>query len=143
VDLGLRAQEAGFTNYVALRSVVRHHISASAGRKLRDEQNTARLVLRWHAFILAAIPRACARACVAAAWANPRDHVHSRLAYESLLHAAGLLPEPTWLIRIAAIQSLQLEAARWASLLDRAPARPAAEIAPLLFPAYQDGAPVY
>ncbi len=143
VDLGLRAHEAGFTNYVALRSVVRHHISASSGRKRRDEQNTARLVLRWHAFILAEIPRACARACVAAVWENPRDYIHSRLAYESVLYAAGLLPQPTRLIRIAAIQALQLEAARWASLLDRAPAQPARDVAPLWFPVYQDGAPVY
>ncbi len=144
VDLGLRARQAGFTNYVALRSVVRHHISASAGRKLRDEQNTARLVQRWSSVIFAEIPRACARACVAAVWENPRDYVHSRLAYESLLFAAWLLPEPTLLIRNAAIQSLQLEAARWASLLDRAPARPAQKVAPLLFPVFQDGdAPVY
>ena len=36
IDLALRATAAGFTHYIALRSVVRHHISASAGRNLRN-----------------------------------------------------------------------------------------------------------
>ena len=35
-------------NAVALRSRVLHHVSASPGRKLRDEENTRRLVVRWH-----------------------------------------------------------------------------------------------
>jgi O-antigen biosynthesis protein len=47
VDLCLRAREAGLENVVALRSRVLHHVSASPGRKLRDEQNSRRLVLRW------------------------------------------------------------------------------------------------
>ncbi len=143
VDLGLRAREAGLTNYVALRSVVRHHISASTGRKLRDEHNTARLLQRWRAFILPRIPRACARACVAAAWENPRDYAHSRLAREAVLYAAHLLPAPTRHLRAAAAASLDLEAARWAQLLENAPPRPAREVAAILFPAYQDGASVY
>mgnify|MGYP001549094266 CR=1 FL=1 len=143
VDLGLRARQAGLANYVVRRSVVRHHISASIGRKLRDEQNTARLVQRWRPVILTLIPPACARACVAAAWENPRDYVHSRLVREALLYAAGLLPQPTRLIRAAAAASLDLEAARWAHLLDGAPARPPREVAGILFPTYQDGAPVY
>ena len=47
VDLCLKARRAGFTNVVAARSVVRHHISASPGRKRRDEANTYRLTQRW------------------------------------------------------------------------------------------------
>lgn len=47
VDLCLRASEAGLVNCVALRSRILHQISASPGRKLRDEENTRRLVLRW------------------------------------------------------------------------------------------------
>jgi GT2 family glycosyltransferase len=47
VDLCLRAMEIGQVNVVALRSVVRHHVSASPGRKLRDEENCYRLALRW------------------------------------------------------------------------------------------------
>jgi GT2 family glycosyltransferase len=47
VDLCLRAKAAGQANAVALRSVIFHHISASPGRKLRDEENCYRLTLRW------------------------------------------------------------------------------------------------
>jgi GT2 family glycosyltransferase len=47
IDLCLRAREAGLINAVALRSCVFHHVSSSPGRKLRDEQNTRELVLRW------------------------------------------------------------------------------------------------
>jgi O-antigen biosynthesis protein len=47
VDLCLRAHDIGLVNAVALRSVVLHHVSASPGRKLRDEENTRRLVIRW------------------------------------------------------------------------------------------------
>ncbi len=55
VDLCFRARALGRTNVCALTSVVRHHISASLGRKLRDEENSHRLARRWHReFILAA-----------------------------------------------------------------------------------------
>lgn len=48
VDLCFRARAAGRINAVALRSVVRHHVSASLGRKARDEENSYRLARRWH-----------------------------------------------------------------------------------------------
>jgi len=47
VDFCLRAKAAGFASVVALRSVVLHHVSASPGRKRRDEENAYRLILRW------------------------------------------------------------------------------------------------
>lgn len=143
VDLGLRAKQAGCRNYVALRSVVRHHISASLGRKLRDEQNTARLQQRWRNFILAAMPRASARAVVAAAWANPGDYFRLPFAYESLLYAAHLLPHSPRSVATAATQALDLEAARWAHLLENAPAPVPHEIAPVWFPVKPDESPVY
>lgn len=54
IDLCFRARAAGLINAVALRSVVRHHVSASPGRKARDEQNSYRLALRWGAALIAA-----------------------------------------------------------------------------------------
>ena len=47
IDLCFRARQNGFTNAVALRSVIRHHVSASPGRKQHDERNAYRLTLRW------------------------------------------------------------------------------------------------
>ncbi len=52
IDLCLRAREAGLVNAVALRSRVLHHVSASPGRRLRDEENAMRLVLRWRPQLL-------------------------------------------------------------------------------------------
>ena len=55
VDLCFRARARGRINAVALTSTVLHHISSSAGRKLRDEENSYRLVRRWRReFVLAA-----------------------------------------------------------------------------------------
>ena len=47
IDLCFRAGRAGFTNAVALQSVIRHHVSASPGRKQNDELNSYRFTLRW------------------------------------------------------------------------------------------------
>jgi GT2 family glycosyltransferase len=54
VDLCFKARQAGRTNLVALRSVIYHHVSASPGRKRRDEANTRRLMLRWRKEIVGA-----------------------------------------------------------------------------------------
>lgn len=143
VDLGLRARQAGLNNYVALRSVVRHHVSASTGRKLRDEQNTARLQQRWRSLIRGVMTAACARAGVAAAWANPDAYSRSRFAYECLLHAAHLLPGPTRRIQASADQALNLEAARWAHLLERSAPPLPHDIAPLWFPVRPEKPSIY
>ncbi len=52
-DLCLRVRSLGRVNAVALRSVIRHHVSSSPGRKARDEQNSYRLALRWRDDLIA------------------------------------------------------------------------------------------
>ncbi len=47
IDLCFRARKAGFTNAVALRSIIHHHVSSSPGRKENDEHNAYRFTLRW------------------------------------------------------------------------------------------------
>ena len=54
IDLFFRARAAGRINAVALRSIVRHHVSSSPGRKARDEQNSHRLAQRWRPELVAA-----------------------------------------------------------------------------------------
>ena len=54
LDLCFRARARGLVNVVALQSFVRHHISASPGRKLRDEHNSHRLARRWRRELIAA-----------------------------------------------------------------------------------------
>ena len=51
VDLCLRARAAGAQNYVALDSVVRHHVSSSPGRSLHNQRNAYLLMRRWRAEI--------------------------------------------------------------------------------------------
>jgi hypothetical protein len=80
---------------------------------------------------------------VAAAWANPDAYFRLPLAYESLLYAAHLLPQPTPGITGAAVQALKLEAARWAHLLEQVPPPLPHVIAPAWFPVKPDESPVY
>ena len=76
IDFCLRAREAGLVNVIAMRSRVLHHVSASPGRKRRDEENTMRLVLRWS-------HRIAEYAC--------RDRESRELAWE---YFWGAIPEP-------------------------------------------------
>jgi GT2 family glycosyltransferase len=143
VDLCLRAREAGCRVHVALRSVVRHHVSAAAGRKLRDEHNTARLHARWRDFIQRRIVRAGCRDWLAAAWEDPRDYPDPGLARDAFLHLTRLLPWTTPRLQQAAGALLDVERARWETLLHGAPERPARQIAWQLHPAEPENPPVY
>lgn len=142
VDLALRAIDLGHVNYVALRSVVRHHVSASPGRKLRDEHNSARLARRWRHAILSRILPPVARACLAASWEEPRNYADPALVRACLLYLARLGPAPCAL-HAAAASALDLEEARWAELLDGAPASEPRAIAPALFPIVPEDPPVF
>jgi len=72
VDLCLRLHAAGWQNYVALTSIVRHHVSASPGRSVNNAQNTFRLLQRWRPHL---------PAFAAQSWADPalRDRWESKL----------------------------------------------------------------
>lgn len=132
VDLALRAIEAGFTNHVALRSVVLHHVSASVGRKLRDEQNTRRLFRRWHHLIAAHITRHCAHDCLLASWEEPRDYADPALARDAALHWLGLRASSR--LHQAALTRLDYEEQRWSHLLDGAPLKPECKVSWQFFP---------
>lgn len=123
VDLALRARESGHPSLVALRSVVRHHVSASTGRKLRDEQNTRLLFRRWQAHIAARISRHCARDCLLASWEEPRDYPDPALVRDAVWHWLGLQTRPAPRLHQAALARLAYEEARWAHVLDGAPRR--------------------
>jgi O-antigen biosynthesis protein len=93
VDLCFRARAAGRETYVALNSVVRHHVSSSAGRKLRDEQNSHRLARRWHHAFLREATRAWCWNYLGELFPQPLSSDY-RLVRWSLLHAAGVLVKP-------------------------------------------------
>jgi GT2 family glycosyltransferase len=72
VDLCLRLHTAGWQNYVALTSIVRHHVSASPGRSVNNARNTFLLMQRWRPLI---------PSFAAQSWADPalRDRWESKL----------------------------------------------------------------
>lgn len=117
IDLCFRARAAGRRNAVALRSTIRHHVSASPGRKRHDERNSYRLMLRWHREFAACATgptRAWCRAYLAEQWADPRTE-EAWTVLEALRHAAGLGAAPVPARR--AIEEAQLrELARWQAM---------------------------
>lgn len=90
VDLCLRSEAAGLHNYVSFRSVVRHHISQSIGRKLRDEENTRRLVVRWQQVIVQKIARRWCWRHLEIYWPDPRDFPEPGFARRAFYHVLHL-----------------------------------------------------
>jgi GT2 family glycosyltransferase len=122
IDLALRARAAGFRNYVALRSVVDHHVGGSPGRKLRDEDNSRRLATRWRAEIGRLAAPAWGRRHLAALRAGGRDRAALILAANALLAQYGWPPGRA--LRDAVDAALAVEFRRWDTLLDGVPAGP-------------------
>ncbi|HVU24466.1 MAG TPA: glycosyltransferase [Opitutus sp.] len=113
VDLCLRARATGLRNYVALRSTVVHHVSASRGRDRTKIANSARGMNRW---------RASLPDLAGAAWRDPhlRPAWEQRLSFLSRLRAAGSRPAagdaapvfPAWLRAVVA-RRIETQLARW------------------------------
>ena len=117
VDLCLRAADAGHVNLVAVRSVVRHHISASPGRKLRDEANTRHLVLRWHDTLARHAARIWCRDHLETYRRDPRDFPDFALARQAFFYALHLRPTPPPGALAGMAANLAAELARWQRIL--------------------------
>jgi O-antigen biosynthesis protein len=118
VDLCYRARAAGRDTVVALRSVIRHHVSSSAGRKLHDEENSYRLALKWgDAFIADGLLPWC-RDYIRRAFVSPLSAEHL-LTRRALLHATGLRthPPPEAAASLRAAQAREF--VRWEKILSR------------------------
>ena len=122
VDLCFRALAAGRVNAVALRSVVRHHVSASAGRKARDEENTCRFTRRWRAELAQMVDRAWCWRYLEADWSGTRDPSGHGPARRMLLYALHLQSGPPAEARAALNTALDAEFARWGQLFGSPPA---------------------
>lgn len=122
IDLSLRARAAGLVNRVSFRSVVRHHVSASLGRKLRDEENSRRLAMRWRADIAMLAAPAWSADYLKRAWHGARNAGDYGLAAEAAVVALGLRHTPSARLLAKVGLTLEAEFARWHQLLDGAPA---------------------
>jgi len=122
VDLCFRARAIGRTNAVALRSVVRHHISASVGRKLHDEENSYRLARRWQQELVTdpgALREWC-RECSEKILREPR-YQDRGLALRSFLYLQGLSRTPPPEALAALTAALAREFARWEKIFPSVP----------------------
>lgn len=117
VDLCLRAREEGRINAVALRSVVGHVISASPGRKLRDEANTRRLCLRWRDTLAREGVPAWCRHHLEAHLPEPRDFPDPGLARQAALYLLGVRRTPPAGARVGIQAAMEVELERWRSML--------------------------
>lgn len=125
VDLALRARSAGYQNYVSLRSEVLHHVSASVGRKLRDEQNSYRLFSRWRSEIAKLSAREWSRHHLATEWHGSRDPSGYRSALSALMLETGITRTPAASTLAGVEIALETEFQRWRELLEGAAPRPA------------------
>lgn len=124
IDLCFRARAAGRINLVALRSVVRHHVSASPGRKRRDEENSHRLASRWRRELIAEADdgtRTWCRSYLAGALLLPRSDGY-RLALSTCAFLARLRRNPPPEAVAAVKAGLDGEFSRWESMFGRDPA---------------------
>lgn len=118
VDFCLRSRAAGGVSAVALRSVVRHHVSASPGRKLRDEQNSRRLTLRWRDELARLAARSSwSQHYLEREWTSPHDPADHPLARQALAFVLGLRRDPPPAAYPAMQAAINLELARWDQLL--------------------------
>ena len=124
IDLALRASAAGLHHYIALGSVVRHHISSSAGRNLRNEQNAYRLVQRWPEKLAALSTRDWCRQQVIT-HADQSGVFDYHQVHAALVYLLGLsVPLPA--VREGVTNAMDRERQRWRELLEGAapPPRP-------------------
>jgi GT2 family glycosyltransferase len=117
VDFCFRAGADGLRNVVALRSVVRHHISASPGRKLRDEQNSRRLALKWRSQLERLALRRWCWDYLVRNWTTPNSALDHTAARSALLYALHLRPTPPAIAINGIRAAMDLELDRWAKLL--------------------------
>jgi GT2 family glycosyltransferase len=115
IDLCFRARAIGRINAVAVRSVIRHHVSSSPGRKLRDEENSYRLARRWHREFVASAPEATRDWCreyLATILPEP-ESARYVLARHALLHALHLQRIPPAEAIASLEAALEREFAEW------------------------------
>lgn len=124
VDFCFRARALGASCHVALHSRIHHHVSASPGRKLHDEQNSRRLAQRWREEFLRLNRRAAGRCWsstyIAKHWGDPRNFSLRTLA-DIALFLCWLRSYPSDEAAAFHRAAFRQEEERWRELLGPAP----------------------
>ena len=116
VDLAFRLARAGRVHAVALPSVVFHHISASPGRKRRDELNTYRLARRWRDALAHHATRAWCWWHLQRDWTSPTGSSGALEAADELAYALHLRRHAPASAVAGAYAAIDYELARWESM---------------------------
>jgi GT2 family glycosyltransferase len=119
LDFCLRTRAAGLGVVLARRSRVLHHVSSSPGRKLRDEENSQRLVLRWRQALAVEASRLWTRGHFAQVLPEPRDFPDKREALQMALYILHLAWSPPASAVAAMGEAVDLELARWRQMFTR------------------------
>jgi GT2 family glycosyltransferase len=120
VDLCLRAAASGRVNAVALRSVVFHHVSLSAGRKTRDEENSWKFTRRWHDTLVRLGARPWCVSYLELLRATTPAEVNGRIARDAVLYVNHLRKSPPPLALAGTQAAIGKELARWEKMFQRA-----------------------
>ncbi|MBP8256730.1 MAG: glycosyltransferase family 2 protein [Opitutaceae bacterium] len=116
VDFCLRALAARKTNAVALGSTVAHHVSSSPGRKLRDEENTYRLTLKWRDTLAILAARRWCWDFLSREWTHPREPAGALDAARALAFGLHLRPQPPAVALAGMSAAIEHEFSRWREL---------------------------
>ncbi len=115
VDLCFRLRRAGLAVRVANRSRVLHHVSASPGRKARDEQNSRRLCRKWREQLIEDGARFWPHVYLHEHWLNPRDYDHA-LLWAAVPRILGLTRRPSPRALDIVVRHIDLEEQRWLAM---------------------------
>jgi GT2 family glycosyltransferase len=118
VDFCFRVRQRGRINVVALRSIILHHVSASPGRKLRDEQNSQRLALKWRDELERLPMRAWCWDYLQREWTSSRDPSDDAAGRAALFHLAHLTAHPPEIARNGMRAAMERELRRWHEILN-------------------------
>lgn len=119
VDLALRLEAMGKRNVVALRSRIDHHVSASPGRKRRDEVNTHLLFQRWQPALVRHGARAWTWHYLKHEWTSPRDPAAYPAAARLLAYALHLRRTPPREAIDGITAAIKTEMKRWEEMFGR------------------------
>ena len=117
IDLCLKIAARGRRNFVALDSTILHHISASPGRKRRDEANTRRLTLRWRDELIYHGARAWCQEYVARNLTAATAFAAPQSALRIWAHAVGFTEKPPAIAYDSLQHAIAHELTRWRELL--------------------------